>query len=74
MLLPIENTPGSIQMVGNAKVQVEKEGQGAGSFFILLPRNVITNRKTELKVGLYQGDKKITTVKTTFLGPVAESK
>jgi hypothetical protein len=74
LTVKLENTPGSIQMVGNAKVQVEKEGQGAGSFFILLPRNVITNRKTELKVGLYQGDKKITTVKTTFLGPVAESK
>jgi cytochrome c oxidase accessory protein FixG len=67
LTVKLENTPGSIQMVGNAQVQVLKEGQGAGSFFILLPRSIIINRKTELKIGLYQGDKKITTVKTTFL-------
>ncbi|MCU0322214.1 MAG: cytochrome c oxidase accessory protein CcoG [Chitinophagaceae bacterium] len=68
----VESVAGNIQMVGKAFVEVPKEGQGAGSFFILLPKKSITDRKTELKLGLYQGTKKITTVKTTFLGPVAD--
>jgi cytochrome c oxidase accessory protein FixG len=58
LTVKLENTPGSIQMVGNAQVQVLKEGQGAGSFFILLPRNVITNRKTELRLGYIKAIKK----------------
>lgn len=68
----VESVAGNIQMVGKAFVEVPKEGQGAGSFFILLPKKSITDRKTELRLGLYQGTKKITTVKTTFLGPVAD--
>jgi cytochrome c oxidase accessory protein FixG len=68
----VESVAGNIQMVGKAFVEVPKEGQGAGSFFILLPKKSITDRKTELRLGLYQGTKKITTVKTTFLGPDAD--
>lgn len=68
----IESVQGNIQMIGKANVDVKKEGQGAGSFFIVLPKKIITDRKTELKLGLYEGNKKITTVKTTFLGPVAD--
>lgn len=68
----IESVQGNIQMIGKAYVDVKKEGQGAGSFFIILPKKLITDRKTELKLGLYEGNKKITTVKTTFLGPVAD--
>lgn len=68
----IESVQGNIQMIGKTYVDVKKEGQGAGSFFIILPKKLITDRKTELKLGLYEGNKKITTVKTTFLGPVAD--
>jgi len=48
---------------------VEKEGQGKGSFFIVLPKNYINKRKTSVRVGLYEGDKKITSIKTNFMGP-----
>lgn len=69
LTVKLEDGNGTIQQVGNA-VHVKKEGQGAGSFFIILPKKVITQRKTVLQVGLYEGDKKILTVKTNFLGPI----
>jgi len=50
-------------------ILVKKEDQGKGSFFIVLPRNYISKRKLSLRVGLYEGDKKITTIKTNFMGP-----
>lgn len=68
----LENMPGSIQVIGKPYVEVIKEGQGAGSFFVILPKKIITDRKTQLKLGLYEGSKKIATIKTNFLGPVAE--
>lgn len=72
LTVKIESAEGNIQMIGKTYVDVKKEGQGASSFFIVLPKKIITDRKTELKLGLYEGDKKITSVKTTFLGPVAD--
>jgi hypothetical protein len=60
---------GKIELVGKKSINVRKEGQGAGAFFIVLPRNVIKSRKVRLQVGLYQGDRKITVLKTNFMGP-----
>ncbi|MBM3415689.1 MAG: cytochrome c oxidase accessory protein CcoG [Bacteroidetes bacterium] len=60
---------GKIELVGASGIKVKSEGQGAGSFFIVLPRKTVTSRKTPLKVGLYEGDKKISELKTNFTGP-----
>jgi cytochrome c oxidase accessory protein FixG len=61
----------AIRMVGTPYVQVVKEDQGAGTFFIVLPRSAIHARKTELKLGLYEAGKKIAVIKTNFLGPLS---
>jgi len=37
---------------------------------VILPKKLITERKTIVKLGLYQGNKKITDIKTSFLGPI----
>jgi hypothetical protein len=63
---------GSIQTIGRSFIEVKKEGQGAGAFFVILPMNDIHQRKTMIKLGFYQGDKKISECKTSFLGPIAE--
>jgi len=34
-----------------------------------LPKNVIDKRKLRLKIGLYEGDKKVTSISTNFMGP-----
>ncbi|MBK5272773.1 MAG: 4Fe-4S dicluster domain-containing protein, partial [Bacteroidia bacterium] len=68
--LQLEQTPGRIIEVEGQAIQVNKEAQGKGSFFIVLPRNTIKKGKTALQVGVYEGNKKITTLKTNFMGPV----
>ncbi|HVM89589.1 MAG TPA: cytochrome c oxidase accessory protein CcoG [Puia sp.] len=68
--LKLEEVPGQIIEVQGQEIQLKKEAQAAGSFFIVLPRNIITERKLPLKVSLYEGDKKITTLKTNFMGPI----
>ena len=70
LTLRLENTPGQIIEAEGRSIAVPREGQGRGSFFIVLPGKIITERKIKLRVGLYEGDKKITTLKTNFLGPV----
>ncbi|MFY7840913.1 MAG: cytochrome c oxidase accessory protein CcoG [Lacibacter sp.] len=72
LTVKLEGENGTVQQVGNA-IHVKKEGQGAGSFFIILPKQVIKQRKTVLHVSLYEGNKKITTVKTNFLGPISST-
>lgn len=69
LTLKLEGAPGQIIQATGEQILVKKEDQGRGSFFIVLPRNYISKRKISLRVGLYEGDKKITTLKTNFMGP-----
>ena len=56
-------------MIGK-EVVVSKESKAETEFFIFLPKEKILNRKTILTIGVYSGEKKLETVKTTFLGPI----
>ena len=67
--LRVENAPGRIIEAEGRSISVAKEGQGTGSFFIVLPNSFISDRKTKLEIGLYQGDERITILKTNFMGP-----
>ncbi len=60
---------GKIELVGTNSIDVKKEGQGAGTFFIVLPRSAVKSRKVRLEVGVYRGAEKITELKTNFMGP-----
>ena len=68
--LKLENASGQIEIVGGHSVQVKEQGEGTGSFFIILPRSIIHERKTLLKIGIYSNNKKIDVISTNFLGPV----
>jgi cytochrome c oxidase accessory protein FixG len=70
LTLKLESAPGRIIEAEGRSITVPKEGQGKGSFFIVLPNKVIQERKIKISIGLYQGDKKITTLKTNFMGPI----
>lgn len=67
-----EDGKARIEVIGGTTVKVKKEGQGAGSFFVILPKNSIHERKTQLLIGIYENGKKLDVIKTNFLGPVAE--
>lgn len=67
--IQLEDTQGRVIVVGKPVIQVKAQGQGAGSFFVVLPQNVLKNRKTPIRLALYASNKKISTVSTNFLGP-----
>lgn len=71
--LRLQDCAGSIQVIGGSEIQVHKEEEGSGNFFIILPKQEIVNRKTVLHIALYDGDKKIDVIRTNFLGPQPES-
>lgn len=69
--LKLMGISGSIQIIGEHNaIPVKEEGQGAGTFFVVLPANVIHERKLPIHIGLYSGTEKIDEITTNFLGPV----
>ncbi|HEX6180674.1 MAG TPA: cytochrome c oxidase accessory protein CcoG [Chitinophagaceae bacterium] len=72
LTIQLENESGNVQLIGQKYIDVKKEGQGSGSFFIILPRSMIHSRKTPLELVLYHGTTQIDVVKTNFLGPISE--
>lgn len=69
--LKVEDMNGSITMVGSPIIHVKAGAQGEGTFFIVLPKKMIYQRKSTIHIGIYD-DKhtRITGLSTTFLGPV----
>lgn len=67
--LKLEDAPGYIIAAEGKNILLHKEDQAKGSFFIVLPRSYIKDRKTSVTVGLYKGDKRIIGIRTNFLGP-----
>jgi cytochrome c oxidase accessory protein FixG len=60
---------GKIELVGATNIHLKQEDQANGSFFIVLPRTFVTERKMKLTIGLYNGEKLVTTLRTNFTGP-----
>jgi cytochrome c oxidase accessory protein FixG len=68
-----ENFRGTIKIVGNKQLIVPKEDYASGSMFIQIPEEEIKERKTALKIAVFENGKKIKTINTTFLGPFREN-
>lgn len=73
MSLRLNESPGSIQIIGGSVIHLKGEEEGSGSFFVILPKALIVKRKTSISIGLYQGDKKIDIIRTNFLGPIPDN-
>lgn len=69
LTLKPENFKGTIKIVGDERLVVPKEGNASGSMFIYMNGADVTQRKTELKIAVYEGDEKIKTITTSFVGP-----
>ena len=67
--LKLENLPGEIELVGSGGLKVKKEDYSHLQFFVKLKKEDIKNWKTEVKIGLYEGNKKVKTIKAKFIGP-----
>ncbi|HVI48010.1 MAG TPA: cytochrome c oxidase accessory protein CcoG [Chitinophaga sp.] len=70
LTLQLEDEAGKVEMVGRTEVLVKAEGQGEGTFFVVLPRSNLHNRKSAVYIRLYQNGKQITRMRTSFLGPL----
>ena len=68
--LKLEDEAGVISMIGSGVIHVKAEGQGEGTFFIVLPKTRLHQRKSALHVGLYEHHHRIARLRTTFSGPV----
>jgi cytochrome c oxidase accessory protein FixG len=62
------NVRGEIEVV-QKDIIVPKESYFQTSFFVKIDRQFVVKRKTPIILGVYQGNKKIETIRTTFLGP-----
>jgi cytochrome c oxidase accessory protein FixG len=69
LYIKLHDGDGTVEVIGKPYISVMKEGQGAGEFFVVLPKTRVHSRKTELKMDLYSDDKLVATMKTNFLGP-----
>jgi len=67
--LRLEDMNGDIEYVGSVSMVVKKEDYSHLQFFVKLNRNDVKGWKTELKIGMYEGDKKIKTIVAKFIGP-----
>lgn len=68
VIMKLENLQGEIEVV-QKNLTVPKESYFQTSFFVKIERTLIEKRKTPIVLGVYQGKKKIETIKTIFLGP-----
>lgn len=66
--LKVENMHGVIKFVGKEHMVVPKEGQSEAMFFLIINKKDLKTRETEMRIGVYQGSKKIKTITTSFLG------
>lgn len=69
LALRLEGVGGAVEVIGGRTILIRKDEEGSGNFFVVLPRKLVTERKTRLRIGLYEGDRKIDEIRTNFLGP-----
>jgi len=67
--LQLENMPGEVKMVGTVP-EIKPEAITEGALFVVLDQQQITAMKTKIEIGVYDGDRQVETVQTTFIGPV----
>jgi cytochrome c oxidase accessory protein FixG len=69
LTLKLENINGEIEVVGK-DILVEKEGYKNATFIIKVSQKEIKKRRMPINISIYEDNKKIRTVSTTFIGPM----
>ena len=67
--LKLEGMNGTIKIVGKDMI-LGSETEIQETFFVVVPEKEIKQRKTNFKISVYAGDKKLVTAKSTFFGQV----
>lgn len=69
LTLKLEDPQGELKMVGDVDRTVESQGTVEGALFIILDKDRLDGLKTNIEIGVYNGNEKIEIVKTNFMGP-----
>jgi cytochrome c oxidase accessory protein FixG len=65
----LEDVNGEIKLVGTEKVIAKSLMQGKANFMVILDEDLVKAYKRDIKIGLYNGNKKVREIETNFLGP-----
>ncbi len=65
----VEEEGGAVEIIGDKTIAVKKEDESSGTFFVVLPKEAVNGHKTKIRLGLYEGSRKIDEIQTNFLGP-----
>ncbi len=72
--MPIEfrllSHDGKIEKIGQNAIVVQPQELAEGKIFVVLPKELVTNYKNSIRIGVYSNDKKIDEIKTSFNGPI----
>lgn len=71
LTLKAEGGNADIEMIGPAKIDVKPEGMGNAVFFVIVKKDKIHTRKSEISIAVYEGENKIDIISTRFLAPVS---
>ncbi|MEZ4685822.1 MAG: cytochrome c oxidase accessory protein CcoG [Bacteroidia bacterium] len=64
----LEPEGGKATLVGK-ELHVDDQGLGKGSVLVEIPRSILSEMKTPIKLGFYSGETELDIVKTKFMGP-----
>jgi cytochrome c oxidase accessory protein FixG len=67
--LKLENSEGELKLVGK-NIIIEPQGNVDAKFLVLLPKSELTKMSTPIEIGIYNEDKLIRKVSTSFLAPM----
>jgi cytochrome c oxidase accessory protein FixG len=67
--LKVEGINGEIKLIGAQQMILKKEALNDFTFFLIIPKEEITDRSNTVSIGVYSNGLRIQTVKTKFLGP-----
>jgi cytochrome c oxidase accessory protein FixG len=60
---------GTLKLVGNSILHVEKADAATGTLFVEIPLVILESDNTKINIEVHQGNKLIETITTNFLGP-----
>ncbi len=63
------NKDGEVMLVSGDRLQVPREGLAESALFVRIPKEEIQGITIPIEIGVFNGEEKIETIKTNFLGP-----
>jgi len=68
-VIHLDTPKGKLIFAGKPDLTLEGAGMSQGTVFIIIPKSALKDRKTKLKLSVYQGKEKLESFETTFMAP-----